>query len=218
MYCDDVFNCNISLKDYTTSPHVNIISDNENVVVISDIDVSNEHITFNVKGLNAGTSTITVNIIGDNNKTLTKKINVIGKIKYSVEKIEGVSYSFNLNDYNYYENPVMNGSQSYALCKLIFTITEHSPKNLVLECISSDTNTNYNWGILSNIDTTLNASGSYSETDTNIYKTFRNNTSRDVIKITYPEATIGEHFIYVKYNKAAYGYYINDTFRFKVIS
>ena len=84
-----------------------------------------------------------------------------------------------------------------------------------LECINNGEN-RYDFGILSNIDTALVTSATIDSTD--VYKSFKNESSSSPVTITYPEATLGEHYIYIKYRKDGSGDIGNDSLQFKVIA
>ena len=85
-----------------------------------------------------------------------------------------------------------------------------------LECINSG-EIGYDFGILSNIDTTFSINNN-EDSSTNTYKSFKVQSSTTPVIITYPEATVGEHFIYIKYRKDGGGDTGNDSLQFKVIS
>ena len=74
---------------------------------------------------------------------------------YTVEKPSGATYGFSLNANNYYESKNKGVNSSYAMAKLNFT-TDGSYK-LYLDCINY-AETNYDFGILSELDKTLQMS------------------------------------------------------------
>ena len=203
----------ILLFDFINTPEVIITSSNEQVATISDIVITTKKITFKANYLSIGVATITAQITGDMSATKTIDVNVIESMQYTVEKVDGATYGFELNSNGYYESTNKGKSNSYSLCKLVFNITEKF-KALKLECINNGEN-GYDFGILSNIDTTLPLSNSIDSA--NVYKSFRDQSSTTPIIITYPEATVGEHFIYIKYRKDGSGNNGNDSLQFKVI-
>ena len=205
----------IYLDGFTNTPNANITVSNENIAQINNINITTEKITFDINALGTeGNATITVNISGDYNKTLTTEVSYTTPMLYTVEKVDRVTYGFELNSNEYYESTNKLKRDTYSLCKLVFNITEKT-KALKLECIN-DGESSYDFGILSNIDTTLELS---SVTDsTNVYKSFKGQSSTKPVVITYPEATVGEHFIYIKYKKDGGGDNGNDSLQFKVIS
>ena len=204
----------ISLFDFINTPEVIITSSNEQVATISDIVITTKKITFKANYLSVGVVTITAQITGDTSATKTIDVNVIESMQYRVEQISEATYGFTLNSNEYYESTNKSKSNSYSLCKLVFNATEKN-KTLKLECINSG-ESNFDFGILSNIDATLTLS---SNTDsTNVYKSFKGESSTTPVVITYPEATVGEHFIYIKYLKDSGGNNGNDSLQFKVIS
>lgn len=208
-------NATIYLDGFTNTPTVNITVSNESVAQINNITTTTEKITFEVIALGEdGNATITVNVSGDYSKTLTIEVSYVTPMEYTVEAIEGATYGFTLNSEEYYESTNKKFGNSYSLCKLVFNVTEKN-NILKLECINSG-ESNYDFGILSNIDTTLSLSNS--EDTTNVYKSFKGQSSTTPVTITYPEATVGEHFIYIKYRKDSGGDQGNDSLQFKVIS
>ena len=178
--------------------------------------MEHEKITFEVIALGeAGNTIISVDINGDYNKTLNIEVSYTPPMEYRVEEISEATYGFTLNSNGYYESTNKGINNSFSLCKLVFNATEKN-KNLELECINSGEN-NYDFGILSNIDTTLLLNNS-EDSSTNVYKSFKGESSTAPVVITYPEATVGEHFIYIKYKKDNSGIGGNDSLQFKVIS
>ena len=205
----------IYLNEFTNTPTVDITISNESIAQINNIITTTEKITFEVIALGeGGNATITVNISGDYSKTLTIEVKYTPPMEYRVEEISEATYGFTLNNNEYYERTNKNVSSSYSLCKLVFNATEIS-NTLKLECINSGEGS-FDFGILSNIDTTLTLSNN--EDTSNVYKSFKGQSSTIPIVITYPEATVGEHFIYIKYRKDGGGDQGNDSLQFKVIS
>ena len=206
----------IYLNEFTNIPTVDITVSNESIAQINNTNITTEKITFDINALGTeGNATITVNISGDYNKTLTTEVFYTPPMQHTVEKVDGATYGFELNANNYYESTNKGKPSSYSLCKLVFVTTEKI-KTLQLECINSG-ESNYDFGILSNIDTTLSLSSS-EDSSTNTYKSFKGKSSTKPVVITYPETTVGEHFIYIKYKKDSGGDNGNDSLQFKVIS
>ena len=203
----------IVLLNFINTPEVIITSSNEQVATISDMVITTKKITFKANYLSVGVVTITVQITGDTSATKTIDVNVIEGIRYRVEQISEATYGFTLNSNEYYESTNKKVSGSYSLCKLVFNTTETN-NILELECINSGER-GYDFGILSKIDTPLSLSSS--SDSTNVYKSFKDQSSTTPIVITYPEAAVGEHFIYIKYKKDGSGDNGNDSLQFKVI-
>ena len=203
-------------KHAQTAKSMNVqISCNESIAQVNNITTTTEKITFEVIALGEeGNATITVNVSGDYSKTLTIEVSYIAPIEYRVEQISEAAYGFTLNSNDYYESANKGIVNSYSLCKLVFNATEtHNILNL--ECINSGENS-YDFGILSNIDTTLSLDSNVNST--NVYKSFIGQSSTSPVTITYPEATVGEHYIYIKYRKDSSGDQGNDSLQFKVIA
>ena len=209
-------NATIYLYEFTNIPTVDITVSNESIAQINNTNITTEKIIFDINALGIeGNATITVNISGDYNKTLTTEVFYALPIQHTVEKVDGVTYGFELNSNGYYESTNKGKSSSYSLCKLVFVVDEKH-KVLKLECINSG-ESNYDFGILSNIDTTLSLNNN-EDSSTNVYKSFKGQSSTKPVVITYPEATVGEHFIYIKYRKDGGGNNDNDSLQFKVIA
>ena len=208
-------NAIIYLDGFTNNPTVNINVNNESIAQINNIITTTEKITFEVIALGEeGNTTITVNVSGDYSKTLTIEVSYFAPIEHRVEQVSEATHGFTLNSNEYYESTNKGIAGSYSLCKLVFNATE--TKNILkLECINSG-ESNYDFGILSNIDTTLSLSSN--EDSTNVYKSFKGQSSTKPVVITYPEATVGEHFIYIKYIKDGGGDSGNDSLQFRVIT
>lgn len=205
----------IYLNEFTNTPTVDITVSNESIAQINNINITTEKITFDINALGTeGNATITVNISGDYNKTLTTEVYYTTPMQYTVEQISEATYGFTLNSNEYYESTNKGKSNSYSLCKLVFVATEKN-NTLKLECINSGEDP-FDFGILSNIDTTLTLSNNIDTT--NVYKSFKGQSSTTPVVITYPVATVGEHFIYIKYRKDSSGDRDNDSLQFRVIS
>lgn len=206
----------IYLDNFTNIPEVSITTNNESVATISDIVITNEKITFNVNALNRGLTTITAQITGDISETKTINIKVYDAMSYTVEKVDGAYFGFALNDDGFYESELKTASLTYALCKLTFNVTENTKKSLILDCILTSSYNNLGaFGILSDLDKTLTKS--YKQDTYNVYKSIDYSNKDKLIRVTYPDATIGEHSIYLKYtvDRASD---ITGSLQFKVIS
>lgn len=128
-----------------------------------------------------------------------------------IMSVEGATYGFIKNG-DYYVSQNKGVSNSYALCKVII----NAPKATVvtLNCISYG-ESNYDFGILSELDKTLTKS--YSVDTTNVKKSFKGLASAAVQPVSYsvPE---GEHFIYIKYRKDSSTNSNYDTLQFNVVA
>lgn len=207
-------NATIYLDNFINVPNVEINIDDGNLAEAKNLNVTTEKITFEIIALGEGTTTVTVNINGDYSKVMTVEVNYFGNMEYRVEEVEGEPFGFVLNNDGYFESNNDGVDDSYAICKLNFTITDKN-NVLLLKCIS-DSEVDCDFSILSNIDTPLELSNSI---DTiNVYKSFKSNSNNTPITIAYPETTVGEHYIYIKYLKDGSESEGKDTFQFKVLS
>ena len=170
------------------------------------------------------------NVTGTPSKTFTPSstgatytINVFFKVlssnqlKYYDEynsTIEHVSgYEFVMNEDGYYESTNKGVNNSYSLCKVTFTIEE--TKSLTFEIINY-AETNYDFGIFSNLDKTLTSS--YSADSTNVYKSYKGSSSLSVVSLTYSNISAGEHFIYIKFRKDSSASSYNDSLQFRIVN
>lgn len=143
-------------------------------------------------------------IVGNNNGT------------YNVLTYDGYfQYSFFLGEDGYYESNNQGVSNSYAMCELQFYMPENNG-TLELSCINY-AESNYDYGILSKIDTGLKE-GYDSTTDyLHTYKSFKGQSSINPQTVLYENITAGTHSIFIKYQKDGSGNTNNDSFKFKVV-
>lgn len=129
---------------------------------------------------------------------------------FEVVSVDGASYGFAMNDNGYYESLNKRIQNSYALCRVNLSLS--SAKTVRFNCISNG-ESSYDFGILSNIDTTLTLSNA---TDTaNVKKSFSGIPSTSVQPVLY-DMPAGNHFIYLKYRKDGSGDNGNDPLQFNV--
>ena len=130
---------------------------------------------------------------------------------YTVEKPSSATYGFSLNTNNYYESTNKGVNSSYAMAKLNFT-TDGSYK-LYLDCINY-AEKNYDFGILSELDKTLQMSDNVDST--NVKKNFKGSSSPNVQTVDYGQIANGSHYIYIKFRKDSSTSSNNDSLQFKV--
>lgn len=134
--------------------------------------------------------------------------------EYEVD-VGDTDYSFFIDEDGYYESNNKAINSSFAMCKLKFEIPSESTGKLILDCINY-AESNYDFGILSEIDTELTKSSVIDTTG--VYKSFKGESSSEVKTITYENITPGEHFICIKYRKDGSTHTNNDSLKFKVQS
>ena len=130
---------------------------------------------------------------------------------YTVEKPSGATYGFSLNANSYYDSTNKGVNSSYAMAKLNFT-TDGSYK-LYLDCINY-AETNYDFGILSEIDKTLQMSSTVDST--NVKRSFKGSSSANVQTVDYGQIAQGSHYIYIKFRKDSSASSNKDSLQFKV--
>ena len=128
---------------------------------------------------------------------------------WTVEAISGASYGFELNSNNYYESKNKGVDNSYAICRVRLNLSTKA--RVIFHCINY-AESNYDYGLLGNVDTalTLNASA-----DSNVAKSFKGSSQSNVQTFIYTIEE-GEHFIDVKYRKDGSVNNNNDTLQFTV--
>ena len=199
-------------KDETTIPTVNVTSNNESIVSVSDIVTTTTNTSFNIHSYDVeGTANITITIEdGEDVVTSAFDVNVFASLKnplYNVDLVDGATYTFELNDDDFYENNNKYVKSSNAICKL--NIIAPQDTTMYLDCINY-TNSYYDYGVLSKLDTELLDNYNFS-----IYYDFYRNSSHLIQTVSY-EIPSGEHFIYIKFIKSVNAWKNNDSLQFKI--
>ena len=129
---------------------------------------------------------------------------------YNVVQVSSTtSHQFKLNSNGYYESQCKGINNGWSLCKVEFNIAG----NYTLQCISYGEN-NYDFGILSTINKTLDASNKIDSA--NVKKSFKGSSSTSVQSVSYSGVKAGD-YIYVKYIKDNSVDHYNDSLQFKVV-
>lgn len=207
-------------KAMDSNPVISVTSSNESIATVSNVTYGGGNISFDVTASNTdGTVPVEIKMEQSDiiNETTTITFNVIvnetGEYPtgYTVEAIDGATYGFELNSDGYYESKNKGVNSSYAICKVNLKCDGLS--NVYLDCINSGEK-NFDFGILSNIDSTLTLSDSADSS--NVFKSFKGASSTSIQTVDYGVVSQGEHFIYVKYRKDSSSASGNDTLQFKV--
>ena len=128
---------------------------------------------------------------------------------YDVTNIS-TTYGFAVNGNGYYESNNQGHSSSAAVCRIDFDVPVEA--TITFSVINYAEST-YDYGLLSNIDTSLSTSASADSSG--VHWSGQNNNSSSVQTVTYTMSA-GEHYIYAKYFKDNYTDSGNDSFQFKV--
>ena len=128
---------------------------------------------------------------------------------WTVEAISGASYGFELNSSGYYESKNKGVDNSYAICRVKLNLSTKA--RVIFNCINY-AESNYDYGLLGNVDTALTLSAS---ADSSVAKSFKGSSQSAVQTFAY-SIEEGEHFIDVKYRKDGSVNNNNDTFQFTV--
>ena len=195
-------------------------SSNTNALEIGQYTIDNETktITIPVTAKNVS-DTVTVTLtatFGESvqSKTLSIKIKESFKApSFTVTDVEGASYNFVLNDAGYYESTNKRIANSAALCKLNITDLEDSTK-VIFDCINSGEG-NYDYGMISKIDTTLGTTNS-EDSASNLFVNFKGQSSTSVVTKSYPVSDIASCYFTLKFRKDSGGDQGNDSLQFKV--
>lgn len=129
---------------------------------------------------------------------------------WAVEAISGASYGFELNSSGYYESKNKGYGNSYAICRVKLNLSTKA--RVIFNCINY-AESNYDYGLLGNVDTALTLSAS---ADGNVAKSFKGSSQSTVQTFAYSINTEGEHFIDVKFIKDGSVNNNNDTLQFTV--
>lgn len=195
---------------------VTAVSGDSSIVTVGTVTIEGGKILVPVTGQSTtGTTQVTVTATsGEVTESISFDVNVVETLPdptYAVEAVSGASYGFALNDAGYYESSNQGVTSSYSLCKVTFNTQGYY--TLYLDCIN-DGESNYDFGILSQVDTTLNLS--FVEDSANVFKSFKGLSGTEVQTVDYGVPNAGEHFIYVKYKKDGSGDTGSDSLQFKV--
>lgn len=205
----------INLNDKT--PNISITPVNTNICNITDISTTKvdkylSKLSFNINTLSvAGTTDINIVITVNDfsyNKTINMESVEVMPYSYTVESIEGSTYGFELNSNGYYESNNKGKGGSYAICKI--NITNPRGKKVYLDCINYG-ELKYDYGMVSNINTTLNSNASADTT--NVKQSFKEICSANIQTVEYGAV---EGYIYAKYIKDSSDNKNNDSLQFKV--
>ena len=129
---------------------------------------------------------------------------------YSVTNVTS-TYGFALNANGYYESNNKAHASSAAVCRVDFSLPVAAT---ITFSVINYAEATYDYGQLSNLDTTLTTNASADTT--NVHWDGKNNNSASVQTVTYTNVTAGNHYIYVKYFKDQYTDSNNDSLQFKV--
>lgn len=150
------------------------------------------------------------------NKTISGTVKVTYIVYFSsipaynvVQVSSTASQQFKLKSNGYYESQCKSVNNGWSLCKVEF----NKSGSYTLKCISNGEN-NYDFGILSTINNTLEASNKVDTT--NVKKSFKGSSSTSIQSVSYSGVKVGD-YIYVKYRKDGSVNNGNDTLQFKVL-
>lgn len=129
--------------------------------------------------------------------------------EYSVTNVSS-AYGFYLNEQNYYQSNNQKVPNSYAVCRVDF---QTNIGTLYVDCVGEG-EANYDYGILSNLDTELELNNSEGSAN-NIKRSFRG-VGKYEETVEYQIEDEMEHFIYIKYKKDGSADVGEDCLKFKI--
>lgn len=135
---------------------------------------------------------------------------------YTVSNIS-TTYKFVLNeDTGYYVSGNAGVNNSYSLCQVDITLKDNN-YIMYVDCINSGEN-NFDFGILSNFNTSLTNSYTADSSTTLVKKSFKGLSSTSIQTISYDLSVLnlGQHFIQIKYRKDSSNHSDNDSLQFKI--
>ena len=200
-------------KVYLTEPITEKITSTSGTVEV----ISATAVNSNVHSITTTGASIKVTLYStSSNKTVSATIKVTYAVCFSsipaynvVQVSTTASHQFKLNSNGYYESQCKGIKNGWSLCKVEFNIAG----NYTLQCISYG-ESSYDFGILSNINHTLDASNKVDST--NVKKSFKGLSSDSVQSVSYSGVKVGD-YIYVKYRKDSTSNKYNDSLQFKVV-
>lgn len=149
-----------------------------------------------------------ISYLGDVQETTTTTTQ---ESTYTVTKASGASYEFTLGSDGYYVSGNAGVNSSASVSVVTFDLKATST---ITFTVINYAESRYDYGIMSNVDTTL--STSYSADSSNVKQSFRSKNSSSTQTVTYDSVSAGSHYIYVKYRKDSSQHKNNDSFKFKI--
>lgn len=173
---------------------------------------------LNIRSLTAGNSTTsTYKIYFFYKKTAANKLkrateNLAKISNVSVSTISG--YNFVINNNGFYESQNFGYNNSYSLAKVSFTLA--SAADITFDYISYG-ESSCDYGVFSNVDTTL--SSSYTADSTNVkLSTIGQYNDGKLRQLVYKNVSAGNHYVYVKYRKDSSVHYGYDSLQFRLVT
>lgn len=136
--------------------------------------------------------------------------NAKAKLITATATVTNLSSSFTLQNDGFYKSASI-GHNSYCLCQVNLKLK--NPTKVVFDCISYG-ESNFDYGILSNVNCTLTSSNA---SDTvNVFKSFYGLSSSNIQPVDYGIIPAGNSFIQVKYRKDSSQTAGTDSMSFRV--
>lgn len=140
---------------------------------------------------------------------MTGDITIVPTPTYTVDAISGASYGFSLNSSGYYESDNKGVDSSYAICRVNFNIP--TATTVYFDCINY-AESNYDYGIIGNIDTDLALSSS---ADSAYAHSFKGLQSASIQTVSM-SMSAGKHYVDVKFIKDTSVNKDNDSLQFTI--
>lgn len=137
-------------------------------------------------------------------------LTVLQYVKPAVSKGDNDTYGFTKGSDGYYAATNLGVNSSYSYATVYFTLA--TTQNVTFNCISYGEN-NYDFLVLSTLDAEL--THNYSNTSTNVYKSFKGLASTSVQNVVYNNVPAGTHFITIKARKDPSSHTSGEMYKFK---
>lgn len=174
------------------------------------VSAQNKTATYQLPTHSGGKYYAEAQTIGIKGKFMTNDIVIVMKEPtYTVTSINGASYGFTLNNSGYYESGNKDINNSYAICRVNFTMPEAT--TVYFDCINYAED-NYDFGIIGNVDTALGLSY---DVDSSYAKSFKGSSSSSVQTFSM-SIPAGTHYVDVKFRKDTSASSNNDSLQFKI--
>lgn len=131
---------------------------------------------------------------------------------YVVHTPSGASYGFALNANGFYESTNKGISNSASVAQVDFYTD--GTKKILVECINYG-ESNYDFGILSNIGASLTLTSAADTT--NVKKSFKGSQSASIQTVDYGTVAAGNRSFYIKYRKDTSVDSNNDSLQFRIV-
>jgi uncharacterized protein with FMN-binding domain len=201
-----------------TLPTPVISKSTSNQISASVTLASNGYVQSGTRTANISPVSLDSNLISENIRTGATIFGVQGScpsvqalLTWSVSDVSGAANGFVLNSDGYWESNNKGKKSSYALCRITLNVIKAG--DITLDVINFAEST-YDYAIFSTLDSTY--STNMTDETAKTAHTFKGKQSASVVNISYPNVSVGNHTIDVKFIKDSSQDKNNDSVQFKV--